>query len=176
MKPVTTEDFAGATVGGSESLPVGVVPELSRSTIAAEMVPLLACTRRDTPATSGANSETRRSIEECGGTMMPVALGGLIGPRLDQKLMARLAGASAGLTRKTRSAMPTRPSAPTNHQSVPGGRQVRSDKPRPNPPGINEVWLATTPSAPSPAAATATAPYAVDLCTTTDGLRLIGTA
>src|SRR5436305_12617766 len=133
MNPVTTEDLVGAMVGGSESLPVGVVPELSRSTTPTEIVPLSACTRMATPATSGANSETRRSTVEWAGTMMPLARGGLSGPRLDQKLIARLAGASAGLTRKIRSAVPTRPSAPTNHQSVPGGRQVRADRPRPGP-------------------------------------------
>src|SRR5438270_2966807 len=176
MNPVTTEFFVGAIVGGSESFPVAVVPELSRSTTPAEIVPLLACTRMETPATSGAKCEMLRSTVECGGTMMPFAPGGLSGPRLDHKLIATFAGASAGLTKKTRSATPTRPSMPTNHQSVPGGRQVRSDRPRPSPKAINEVWLATTPSAPSPAAATATAPYGVALCTTTDGLRLIDTA
>src|SRR5437764_14920841 len=108
--------------------------------------------------------------------MMPLARGVLSGPRLDQKLMARLAGASAGLTRKIRSAVPTRPSAPTNHRSVPGGRQVRSDRPRPGPYGIIDAWLATTPAAPGPAAATATAPYGLDLRTTTAGLRATGTA
>src|SRR4051794_2881458 len=176
MNPVTTEDFVGASVGGSQSLPLDLLPELSTSTTPAEIVPLLACTRMDSPGMSGARSETRRNTVECAGTMMPLVLGGLNGPRLDQRLRATLAVASAGFTSTSRSLTPTWPPAPTNHQSVPGGRQVRSDNPRPNPPGISEVWLATTPSEPVPAEVTATAPYGEGLRTTAEGLSVIGTA
>src|SRR3954453_18961729 len=143
MNPVLPEDSVGASVGASQSLPMDSLPELSRSTTPAEIVPLSACTRMDTAGTSGARSETRRCTVECAGRTIPLVLGGLNGPRLDQRLRATLAVASAGFARTKRSLMPTWPPAPTNHQSVPGGRQVRSDNPRPNPTGISEVWLAT---------------------------------
>src|SRR5439155_5470652 len=142
----------------------------------AATVPLLACTCMDTSGTSGARSEMTRDTVEWGGTTMPLVLGGLNGPRLDQKLSATLAAASAGLTSRTWSEIPTRPSPPTNHQSVPGGRHVRSDRPRAIPPGMRELWLATTPAEPNPAAVTCTAPYGVDLCTTAAGLSASGTA
>src|SRR3954452_7568487 len=128
MNPVTTEDLVGAAVGGSESLPVGVVPELSRSTTPAEIVPLSACTRMATPATSGPNSETRRSTVEWAGTMMPLARGGLRGPRLDQKLIASLAGASAGSPSQVRSEVPPSPFRQADPQGLPGGTRFTSER------------------------------------------------
>src|SRR5436305_8794761 len=107
---------------------------------------------------------------------MPLVFGGFSTPRLDQKLNAMFAAESDGLTRTSRSVKPTRPSGPTYHQSVAGGAQARSDKPRPKPDGTRAVWLATTPSAPAPAAAMATAPYGSRLWTTAAGLSVIGTA
>src|SRR3954449_4802101 len=105
MKPVTTDERVGGIVGGNESLPVGRSPRLRKSTTPAEMVPLLACTWNATCGASGVKSETRRVYVECGATMMPPVLGGLIGPRADQKLRATLAGASAGLARISRSSI-----------------------------------------------------------------------
>src|SRR3954447_23980124 len=171
MKPVTTEDVAGARVGGNESPPVGLLPAVCRSMTPAATVPLLACTRKATRGASGVKSDSRRVSVVCGAITMPLVLGGLIGPLSDQKLNATLAGASAGLASTSTSWTPTPPSAPANHQSVAGARQVRSNMARPSPKGINDVWLATTPSAPAPVTSTVTAPKGVALRTTADGLR-----